>query len=221
MDYEYDPLASFGDGSLHDSSVFGLDDYATHFTSINDAAPVHTPATTISPKDLMKETESAPASTALTNLSTPLFDESPQLSSYQTSPLFDDLPVDSGTWSGSLFPDAADYNSQSFGTFNAPQMARNQSSPGQSPGTPHGRHSSISGVNARRRDKPLKEIVVDPSDTTAVKRARNTEAARKSRARKLERLEGMQEEIDALKEQLEREKQEKEYWQTMAQGRTQ
>ncbi|KKA26577.1 hypothetical protein TD95_004900 [Thielaviopsis punctulata] len=62
-----------------------------------------------------------------------------------------------------------------------------------------GRHSASAGVNAHRRTKPLPPIVVeDPSDTVAMKRARNTLAARKSRERKAQRLEDLEERIIEL-----------------------
>jgi general control protein GCN4 len=71
-----------------------------------------------------------------------------------------------------------------------------------SPTTSHGRHSSVSGVNARRREKPLPAIIVDdPADTVAMKRARNTLAARKSRERKAARVEELEETIKRLEEE--------------------
>ncbi|KAJ6149416.1 hypothetical protein N7471_000615 [Penicillium samsonianum] len=48
------------------------------------------------------------------------------------------------------------------------------------------KHSSVAGVNARSR-KNLTPVEFDPNDPIAAKRARNTEAARKSRAKKMER----------------------------------
>jgi hypothetical protein len=47
-------------------------------------------------------------------------------------------------------------------------------------------HSSFSGVKPRRRKAPLPPIKVDPSDKAALKRAKNTLAARESRQRKFE-----------------------------------
>jgi len=55
--------------------------------------------------------------------------------------------------------------------------------------------------SSRRVTKPLPPIVVDPSDTTAVKRARNTEAARKSRAKKMAQLEALEQRIRELEEE--------------------
>ena len=65
--------------------------------------------------------------------------------------------------------------------------------------SPTGTHASISGVNARKRDKPLPPIVVDdPNDTIAMKRARNTLAARKSRQRKMQKMEELEDQIAKL-----------------------
>ena len=83
-----------------------------------------------------------------------------------------------------------------------------------SPSAGHGRHSSVAGVNSRRRDKPLPPIIVDdPADTTAMKRARNTLAARKSRERKAQRLDDLELKIAKLEE-------ERDHWKRIALSRT-
>jgi hypothetical protein len=65
--------------------------------------------------------------------------------------------------------------------------------------TSSSRHSSIAGVGSRKRDKPLPPIIVeDPQDTIAMKRARNTLAARKSRERKAQRFEDLEDRIAKL-----------------------
>lgn len=75
---------------------------------------------------------------------------------------------------------------------------------------PSTRHSSVSGVGARKRDKPLPPIIVeDPSDTTAMKRARNTLAARKSRERKAQRFDELEDRIAKLEE-------ERDHWKRIA-----
>ncbi len=67
------------------------------------------------------------------------------------------------------------------------------------PRPPTGKHSSVAGVNSRRRDKPLPPIVIDdPSDTVAMKRAPQHSRRRKSRERKAQRLEELEEKISAL-----------------------
>ena len=84
--------------------------------------------------------------------------------------------------------------------------------PGASPplSTSGGRHSSVSGVGSRRRDKPLPPIIVeDPSDTVAMKRARNTLAARKSRERKALRFDELEDTIAKLKV-------ERDHWKNLA-----
>ncbi|ODV75014.1 amino acid starvation-responsive transcription factor GCN4 CYBJADRAFT_114644, partial [Cyberlindnera jadinii NRRL Y-1542] len=46
-------------------------------------------------------------------------------------------------------------------------------------------------------------IVVDSSDPIAAKRARNTEAARRSRARKMERMSQLEDKVEELQEKNE------------------
>jgi len=76
--------------------------------------------------------------------------------------------------------------------------------------SPTGTHASVSGVAARKRDKPLPPIIVeDPNDTIAMKRARNTLAARKSRQRKMQRFDELEERIAKLEE-------ERDHWKTIA-----
>lgn len=58
-------------------------------------------------------------------------------------------------------------------------------------------------------DKSLPEIIVDPSDTIAVRRARNTMAARKSKQRKQRRLEDLEKEVQELR-------QNRDYWKGIA-----
>lgn len=62
--------------------------------------------------------------------------------------------------------------------------------------------SSTSGVSARRRNQPLPPIIVeDKNDTVAMKRARNTLAARKSRQKKMESFDRLQEELARMTEE--------------------
>jgi hypothetical protein len=64
--------------------------------------------------------------------------------------------------------------------------------------SPSSRHSSVSGVGFRRRNKSLPAIVEDTNDAVAVKRARNTLAARKCRERKATKFEELEEKIRKL-----------------------
>ncbi|TLS24005.1 hypothetical protein PpBr36_08562 [Pyricularia pennisetigena] len=179
---------------------------------------------TVSPQDLFLSDNfmSAPNSTALTTLTSPsLYNGSPEFGdSYDVSPNFVGNDLESAGESAwfPLFP-------QENTNVAAPQVPQELAAPtqqqqspaagsedleaapspaprrksGNSPTSSAGRHSSVSGVNARRRDKPLPPIVVeDPTDTVAMKRARNTLAARKSRERKAMRFEELEDKLEKL-----------------------
>lgn len=194
--------------------------FGTHFEPINEPAPTQTPnLQTVSPKDLMVETMSAPPSGAYTDLTTPgtsAFD-SPYMASTETSPLFaeDSFTDDPDKWP-SLFEPIEEQPSTGpvshFAdaspppTHTAPVMSRNGSSPGlsSSRSSHQGRHSFTSGVAPKRRDKPLPAITVeDLNDTVAVKRARNTMAARKSREKRIERTEQLVNQVTELEAEVE------------------
>ncbi|KIW06527.1 uncharacterized protein PV09_02959 [Verruconis gallopava] len=215
--------ADFG-AAFDTSGDFGWD-AGTSFTAVNNSNGTAS-ASTVSPKDLFNDfLGSAPPSTAFTNLTSPDINASPYMaSSNDVSPMFantDDIGTDTSSWFP-LFPEmSADSAPKSAG--NAPAMQRNDSnategssgdSPlildehnfrrkpsnanGTSPG--HGRHSSISGVKPRRRKAPLPPIAVDSNDKVALKRARNTLAARESRQRKLDHLNSLEARIKELEE---------------------
>lgn len=91
-------------------------------------------------------------------------------------------------------------------------MIRDTSSPTQSPAPARvSKRASVASVSSRQR-KALPPIKFDSTDPVAAKRARNTEAARKSRARKLEKHGEMADRIAELEKQLEEEKQSAQYW---------
>lgn len=197
---------------------------------------------TVSPQELLLQEPfmSAPNSTALTALTSPsIYHGSPEFGdgSYDVSPNIPGNEIDSGDVWYPLFPPAGD-NPGANNNSAAPQPAQNpapqpqqtQLSPAsgseevepveRSPATRRksgnsptsGRHSSVAGVNSRRRDKPLPPIVVDdPSDIVAMKRARNTLAARKSRERKAMRFEELEEKIAKLEA-------ERDHWRSLAQS---
>lgn len=192
------------------------------------------PSGTISPSDLMMDA-SAPPSASFTDLSTPSFD-SPGYFSQDTSPMFGtdmDLAPGHEEWD-SLFPTQEGTSipfdpsaleiAASLSEVKAEQPASpdvaSVSSP-RSPKTSRGssvKHSTVAGVNARR-SKPLPPIKFDEADPVAAKRARNTEAARKSRARKLERQGDMERRISDLQKELDETRQLVQYWKSQAQSR--
>lgn len=185
---------------------------------------------TVSPNDLLmtESLMSAPNSTALTALTSPsLYDGSPDFNdSFDVSPNFGSNDFDDGSegpWF-SLFPQneqvpATSTVAQSPAEQSEelevvePTSRRRKSGQSQSRSPPTGRHSSVTGVNSRRRDKPLPPIIVeDPHDTIAMKRARNTLAARKSRERKAMRFEELEEKIAELEK-------ERDHWKQIAEAR--
>lgn len=59
-------------------------------------------------------------------------------------------------------------------------------------------HLGVVAYNRKQRSAPLSPIVNDESDPIASKRARNTEAARRSRARKMERMSQLESKVEDL-----------------------
>jgi hypothetical protein len=183
---------------------------------------------TVSPQDLHVRDPfaSAPNSTAFTNLTSPsTYNESPEYTdNFDVSPfvgnngdldqalgdpwypLFpqDDQIEQSQVKHSPLLPEEELEVSEQLRSSNP----RRRSGTGTSP--PSGTHSSVSGVASRKRDKPLPPIIVeDPNDTVAMKRARNTLAARKSRQRKMQRFDELEERIAKLEE-------ERDHWKNIA-----
>jgi len=179
---------------------------------------------TVSPSELLigDQFMSAPNSSALTALTSPsMYGASPDLpDTFEVSPNFeptDNWDPNPDNWP-SLFPESnaaqpvADEQSPASDDIDIEQAAtahQRRKSSGVSPKS-SGRHSLVAGVNARKRDKPLPPIVVeDPNDSIAVKRARNTLAARKSRDRKAAKMEELEEKIARLEA-------DRDYWKSQA-----
>lgn len=190
---------------------------------------------TVSPNDLLLQDPfmSAPNSAALTSLTSPSdYNDSPYGDSYDVSPNFGGNDFEAGahdTW----FPLFAQDTTSSVaagpvagGVSASPASrpvdeieesettpSRRKSGHSRSPSTSQHKHSASAGVNAsRRREKPLPPIIIDdPSDIVAMKRARNTLAARKSRERKALRVDELEEKIAKLEE-------ERDHWKKMALG---
>ncbi|XMA11226.1 hypothetical protein WAI453_004017 [Rhynchosporium graminicola] len=189
--------------------------YDTH---MNLSSSSSTNMGTVSPQDLLRDPfASAPNSTAFTNLTSPdsQYHQSPDFADYDVSPFISDNQDIDQALSGDpwypLFPQddqVEKQNSQVEQSTLLPEeelevsehLRRRRSGTATSP--PSG------GI--RKRDKPLPPIVVeDPNDTVAMKRARNTLAARKSRQRKMQRFEELEDEIAKLKE-------ERDHWKSLA-----
>lgn len=174
---------------------------------------------TVSPQDLLvRDPFSAPNSTAFTNLTSPsTYNESPEYTdNFDVSPFVGNGDVDHALagdpWfplfpqddkevdQSPLLPEEELEAAESF------KANRRRSGSASSPTS----HSAIAGVASRKRDKPLPPIIVeDPNDTVAMKRARNTLAARKSRQRKMQKFEELEDEISKLKA-------ERDHWKNIA-----
>ena len=178
---------------------------ASDFSTTNepfDTAASYDSSFTVSPHDVL--IDSAPPSSVFSNLTTP---ENGYLESPQTyinnSPNEQDFGDDPEFWP-TLFPEIEEQDhkhaaqSSPVKLHTAPAMSRTTSS-GQlsSRGSHQGRMSASSGVS-KRRTQPLPPIKVDETDTVAVKRARNTLAARKSRQRRMEKTEELESEVQRL-----------------------
>jgi hypothetical protein len=181
---------------------------------------------TISPSELLM---SAPGSAVFTNLTSPSIYTPDELGT-SVSPNFQNADWELGddnsqNWP-SLFPEN-DILAQSFIADQSPAVvgaeldatATGQERRKSSNVSPKGsnRHSVHSGVSARKRDKPLPPIIVgDPNDTVALKRARNTLAARKSRQRKAQKMEEYEATIDEKDAEIERLTADVAYWKSLA-----
>ncbi|KAI5808858.1 hypothetical protein DFH27DRAFT_242855 [Peziza echinospora] len=187
----------------------------SEFSSPN-FAHIHDPTinlSTISPQDIFNYHNSTPMSTSLMS---PFLDDE---SSYETSPLFNGEQIVGGDdhWP-SLFPDESpfepslDADIQDILNSGLDEIKNEgSSSPSASPtarSSISGRKGSTTGAGVRKRTAPLPPIVVDDmGDHVAVKRARNTLAARKSREKKVKKMEEMEIQIEELKQQVEHWKQ--------------
>jgi general control protein GCN4 len=179
---------------------------------------------TVSPQDLHRDPfASAPNSTAFTNLTSPSTydDASPEYNdNFDVSPFVGnngdiDQALAGDPWYP-LFPQD-DQVQESSAADHSPLLPEEElevsevlrSSTGRRrSGSATSPQSAVSGV--RKRDKPLPPIIVeDPNDTVAMKRARNTLAARKSRQRKMQRFEELEDEIAKLKA-------ERDHWKSLA-----
>ena len=195
------------------------------FDSLNDFAPsAKSSSQTVSPQEIMLDGLYLPPSTTMTNLTTPetYVDDSPfQVDSTEASPLFDRQELDGGeaSWpplfeppkgqpqerivaqSMSRSSSSGDYKHSPALTNSSSPMTRTRSSPGQNGNKSNRQHSFTSAI--RKRDKPLPDIKVeDPNDTVALKRARNTMAARKSREKRVQRQEALEKQVEELTDMI-------------------
>lgn len=213
-----DPDAWNEDMWAHDLAATGTE-FSPNIAGVDICA-----GSTVSPSEVLRNNPTMPTPT----FSSPYLFDSPS-EGYETSPLFGVDDVSDGNGWFSLFPDANPDSEDSGliapshnhghrhaqqplhlntgGETMEQQGSRDSSdSPGTSPkfsdSSRGQKRSSTSGI--RKRSMPLPPIVVeDPSDVVAMKRARNTLAARKSRAKKAEKMDEMEAMIEKLQAEVE------------------
>lgn len=208
------------------AGAFNMDQVSA-FTAINDHSAAAGSTRTVSPKDIFADAfGSAPPSTAFTNLTSPDINDSPFNDSFDCSPMFQNEPTMANSDWFSLFPEedskAAEPNYGSVAislplerTISSQSMERSGSSSSGSPivldSSSFRRKSSVTNSPAtngisksRRRKGPLPAIAVDPSDKIALKRARNTLAARESRQRKFDHVAELEKRNADLEAELEK-----------------
>jgi hypothetical protein len=132
-----------------------------------------------------------------------------------------DLPADHNDWT-SLFPDSHDISGEDFdmslSTFAQEKPSKPRpSSASMSAASPESYTDCDSSSPKAKNKRNLPDPKFDPADPVAVKRARNTMAARKSRRRKLEKQEHMEDRIRELEAMLAKSEKDVEYWKAMAQ----
>ena len=122
----------------------------------------------------------------------------------QATPYMHDLDLDPSQLGSVFFGALPEFPVASAASDSPKQTAPVPSrklAPEKSPRTPL---STVVDSRVRKpRSKPLPDICPDPNDPKKMKTARNTAAARKSRARKVERFETLAAENDMYKTQLE------------------
>ncbi|KAH8727544.1 hypothetical protein GQ44DRAFT_824869 [Phaeosphaeriaceae sp. PMI808] len=223
---------SFDSGaSLMPAMQAGSHIYDHAFTGINDYSATAGSVRTVSPQDIFEPLcfDSAPPSTALTNITTPgqspFFHDMNDTDRYDCSPMFGGevtVSDDSRNWFP-LFTDDDDSKAVDVSavtslpllerTISSQSMERSGSSSTGSPVILDGsfrRKSSVTNspatngiTKSRRRKGPLLPISVDPSDKAGMKRARNTQAARESRQRKFDYVNELEKRNAELEAELE------------------
>lgn len=166
----------------------------------------------VSPNQLQLDHFSAPNSAAMTTLTTPsLPNDSPDLfDSYETSPFVNGNEIDSNNWF-SLFDNQpvpnAGLNMDGVSPTEPEDTSKteNVSKPRAESDGSHSTKAFVKRVSdggVTKSKKPLPNIIIeDENDSVAVKRARNTMAARKSRARRAEKIEYLEKRVQDLEEE--------------------
>ncbi|KAL8673228.1 MAG: hypothetical protein Q9168_002340 [Polycauliona sp. 1 TL-2023] len=221
--------------SGHPSDMFAFmteqalgDSLLRHNSSSSNETP-----NTVSPYQVELSTPASARELCDLTPATTFYSNSPSmLRSADVSPMF--AIQDSPAMNDNYDIDQTDYGLAMFGSYDdipeAPMaklslkqtaaMTRAKSSAAKSPRSPLSKVAN-SGVrkSTKPRTKDLKDICPDPNDAKACKTARNTLAARKSRARKANRVDTMEEDNATYQQQIEELEAQVELWKQRASDR--
>lgn len=118
-----------------------------------------------------------------------------------TSPMFEETELDSENWSSLFEPSELEMPKPKIKMESSPMVISKRSA-SEAELEPVD-HLGVTSYKRKERTQPLEEIVIDSADPVASKRARNTEAARRSRARKMERMSQLEDKVEALQDEKE------------------
>ncbi|KAF3939531.1 hypothetical protein ABW19_dt0209284 [Dactylella cylindrospora] len=99
---------------------------------------------------------------------------------------------------------------------NDSNKSNSPSSPATKPKSAGAKRSSLNGISRRKPALDLPPVTFDPSNPVDIKRARNTMAARKSRARRVEKMEELAEAVDKLQAEAAALREEREFYKNLA-----
>lgn len=127
------------------------------------------------------------------------------------SPMFEDAELDSDNWKSLFEPSELEIpfiKKENVSAVSIPSEHDSSCSPEPASGSKRSAfeadltdtvdHMGLTAYNRKQRQLPLSPIVIESGDPVAAKRARNTEAARRSRARKMARMSQLEDKVDDL-----------------------
>lgn len=163
---------------------------------------------------------SAPSSSTISPIELLNMTADDVLSSNLSSPMFQDLELEPQNWASLFEDDSSPSPSSVSGYVESPEIKKEDvpKRPLDAPESSGPKRKKTSSkvdklgcvaYNRKQRAVPLNPIVIpNDADNAAVKRAKNTEAARRSRARKMERMNQLELKVEELlkkNEELEKE----------------
>lgn len=111
----------------------------------------------------------------------------------------EDLPIKLEAEADEAFVDGFDSRKRSYNQLMTPSTSSNLSTPNlDTPKKAKLDHLGVVKYSKKQRSQPLVPVKVTSNDPVLLKRAKNTEAARRSRARKMERMLQLEDKVEEL-----------------------